>query len=257
MIEESQAKMTEEVFEEMLRAKAHVEPDSLRTLLDLVAIGIANGTWRNSCIEDWHAEARLSDGDMMRINSHTTDGIRRRLAKWTAELGITSASSTALARIDIEDVTDVALRLFRWMTNPKRKLPIGITLGDLARTAEDLMEYEGHADRSLGGFVGQMEDRGVRFGLLRTAAHGALACPHWWRHPAWPALVERYVDILDIPTDSFWGPDGEWRARLGAEPDSMQDRAALAATLLSAPWKLDNGAADWIADSGIRYVSVT
>jgi hypothetical protein len=254
-IEEAHARMTEELLEEMLRAKASVEPDDLATLLDLVAIGITNGTWRNSCVENWHAERRLSDGDMMRINSHTTDAIRRRLARWTTDFAITSASSIALAKIDAEDADALAIRLFRWMTNPKRALPIGITLGELARTAADLEEYEDHADRSLGGFAGQMEDRGVRFGLLRTACHGALACSSWWRHPAWPALVERYVSVLDNPTDPHWGSDGEWRTKLGAEPHSMRDRAALRATLLKAPWKLDDSAAEWITNSGLRYVS--
>ncbi|WP_328914441.1 MULTISPECIES: hypothetical protein [unclassified Streptomyces] len=255
MIEEAQAMMTEEVFEEMLRTKAAVEPDNLATLLDLVAIGITNGTWRNSCIEGWHADGRLSDGDMMRINSHTTDAIRRRLARWTTECGITSANSTSLAKVDVEDVDAFAIRLFRWVTNPKRRLPIGITLGELARTAKDLKEYEDHADRSLGGFAGQMEDKGVRFGLLRTACHGALACSSWWKHPAWPALVERYVSVLDRPTDPHWGPDGEWRTKLGAEPHSVQDRAALRTALLKAPWKLDESAAEWITNSGIRYLS--
>ncbi|MFI6694580.1 hypothetical protein ACIBLA_23025 [Streptomyces sp. NPDC050433] len=72
MIEEAQAMMTEELLEETLRTKANVDPDNLATLLDLVAIGITNSTWRNSCVENWHAEGRLSDGEMMRINSHTT-----------------------------------------------------------------------------------------------------------------------------------------------------------------------------------------
>ncbi|MFD4696548.1 hypothetical protein [Streptomyces niveus] len=161
-IEEAQARMTEELFEETLRAKINFEPDDLGTLLDLVAIGITNSTWRNSCVENWHAEGRLSDGDMMRINSHTTDAIRRRLARWTTEIGITSASGIALAEVDMEEVDTFAIRLFRWTTNPKRKLTIGITLGELARTAEDLREYEDHADLHLGGFAGQMEDRGVR-----------------------------------------------------------------------------------------------
>jgi hypothetical protein len=257
MIEEAQARGTDYVFEKTLRTKANVDPNNLATVLDLVAIGITNGTWRNSCVEDWHAEGRLSDGDMTRTNSHTTDAIRRRLARWTTEFGIKSASSAALAEVNVEDVDVIAIRLFRWMTNPKRKLSIGVTLGELARTAEDVKEYEEHPDRSFSGFVGQMEGRGVRFGLLRTACHGALACSHWWKHPAWPTLVERYVSVLDIPTDPHWGPDGEWHAKLGTEPDSMRDGTVLAAMLLKTPWKLDDSAAEWITNSGFRYTSPT
>ncbi|MEV4452568.1 hypothetical protein [Streptomyces mirabilis] len=254
MIQEAQERMTEEVFEETLRSQAHVEPDDLNVLLDVLALGITNSAWRNSCVENWHAEGRLSDGDMMRINTYTTDGIRRRLTGWTTEFGITSASSAALEEVDGEDADVLAGRLFRWLTNPGRKLPVGMTLGELARTKEDLNEYEDHADRSLGAFVGQMEDRGVRFGLLRTACHGALACAQWWLHPTWPDRVERFVSVLDSPTDTHWGPDGAWRKKLGAEPPSVHDRGVLRATLLKAPWKLDGGAAEWITSAGIGYV---
>ncbi|MFE5326249.1 hypothetical protein ACFRCG_07645 [Embleya sp. NPDC056575] len=255
MIQEAREAMTEELFEEAIRTRANVEPDDLATLLDLLALGITNGAWRNSCVENWHADGRLSDGDMMRINSHTTDGIRRRLIGWTTEYGITSAEASALAQVDAEDAGVLAARLFRWLTNPRRKLPTGITLGELARTGEDLAEYQDHADRTLGGFVGLMEDKGVRFGLLRTASHGALSCARWWAHPAWPALVEHFASALDEPTHSHWGPDGQWRTKLGVEPVSMQDRHVLRATLLAAPWKLDGDAAEWITNAGIGYMS--
>ncbi|WP_406294362.1 hypothetical protein OG948_05855 [Embleya sp. NBC_00888] len=257
MIQEAQEAMTEELFEEAIRTRANVEPDDLTTLLDLLALGITNGAWRNSCVENWHADGRLSDGDMMRINSHTTDGIRRRLTGWTTEYGITSAEASALAQVDAEDAGVLATRLFRWLTNPRRKLPTGITLGELARTGEDLAEYQDHADRTLGGFVGLMEDKGVRFGLLRTASHGALSCARWWAHPAWLDLVERFVSALDEPTHSHWGPDGQWRTKLGVEPVSVQDRHTLRATLLAAPWKLDGDAAEWITNAGIGYMSPT
>ncbi|MFF2199689.1 hypothetical protein [Streptomyces sp. NPDC058145] len=256
VIEEAQAMMTDGVMEETLRDKAGVEPSHLPTLLDLVAIGVTNGAWRNSCIENWHAEGRLSDGDMMRINSYTTDAIRRRLQGWCIESGITSASSTALAKIDVEDVDVLAGRLFRWLTNAERRLPTGMTLGELAGSVEDLEEYEDHADRVLGGFVGQMEEKGVRFGLLCTACHGALACSRWWAHPTWPDRVEHFIRVLGDATDSHWGPNGERRERLGAEPLTVQDHYVLRATLLESPWKLDPTAAEWIVAAGIGYLNV-
>ncbi|MFF7185721.1 hypothetical protein ACFZAR_10820 [Streptomyces sp. NPDC008222] len=255
MLQEAQAMMTDEVMEETLRSKAGVDPSRLPTLLDLVAIGVTNGAWRNSCIENWHAEGRLSDGDMMRINSYTTDAMRRRLNGWCIESGITSASSTALAGIDAEDVVVLAGRLFRWLTNAERRLPTGMTLGELARSVEDLEEYEDHADRFLGSFTGQMEDKGVRFGLLRTACHGALACPQWWAHPTWPDRVDRFIRILDDVTDPHWGSNGERRGRLGTEPPTAQDHDILRATLLESPWKLDPPAAEWIVDAGIGYLT--
>ncbi|MFD9935556.1 hypothetical protein ACFWZ6_20740 [Streptomyces massasporeus] len=255
MIQEAQAMMTDEVMEETLRSKAGVDPSHLATLLDLVAIGITNGAWRNSCVENWHAEGRLSDGDMMRINSYTTDAVRRRLKGWCIEAGITSASSSALEGTDVEDVDVLVGRIFRWLTNGERRLPTGMTLGELARSREDLEEYEDHADRALSDFTGQMEDKGVRFGLLRTACHGALACSQWWAHPTWPERVERFIRVLDDATEPHWGSNGERRERLSVEPPSVEDRDILRSALLESPWKLDPTAAEWIVDAGIGYLT--
>ena len=248
-----QARMTEETFEEML-ARAGVEPANLAALLDVLAIGITNGTWRNSCVENWHAEGRLSDGDMMRINSHTTHGVRQRLLGWAKEFGISTGTREELAELTVEDADTLGFRLFRWFTNPGRRLPTHATLGQLAGTEDDLDEYREHADQSLRGFIAQMEDRGVRFGLLHTAAHGALAGEHWWGHPTWAARVDLFMAALDNPEDSHWGPNAEYRHRLPPQPTGLHDRTALRATLLEAPWELDSATANWITDASIRYL---
>lgn len=252
-IDEAQAMMTEGVFEEML-AKAGTDPADLAALLDVLAIGITNSAWRNGCVEDWHAEGRLSDGDMMRVNSHTTRGVRQRLRGWTREFGISTSTAEGLVGLTVEDADALGYRLFRWLTNPERKLATGATLADLARTEADLDEYVEHADQSLRGFVTQMEGKGVRFGLLRTACHGALACQQWWGHPSWPARVDQFIAMLDNPEDTNWGPDAEYRERLLPEPPGLQDRSALSATLLKAPWELDSATAEWITDAGIGYL---
>lgn len=255
MIEEAQAMMTEELFEEVLRTQAKVDPADLNALLDVLALGITNSAWRNSCVENWHAEGRLSDGDMMRINSRTTHGVRRRLTGWTTEFGITSGSSAALAEVTVEDMDVLANRIFRWLTNPERKLPTGMTLSELAQSKEDLDEFEDHAARRLGGFSGQMEEKGVRFGLLYTACHGALACSQWWAHPTWPDRVQRFITVLDNPADPHWGPDGDWRKRLQAEPPAIRERGSLHVMLLRSPWKLGAEAAEWITGAGIGYLA--
>jgi len=69
------------------------------------------------------------------------------------------------------------VRVYRWPVNPHRKLVTGVTLAELA--GDDLPRYEDDAELRLEGFAKQAADRGARFGLARTAAHGALACPHW------------------------------------------------------------------------------
>ncbi|MFE6750303.1 hypothetical protein ACFVGM_30930 [Kitasatospora purpeofusca] len=253
-IDEVQARMTEEVFERML-AKAEVDPADLAALLDVLAIGITNSAWRNGCVENWHAEGRLSDGDMMRVNSHTTHGVRQRVRGWTREFSVSTSTGEGLAGLAVEDADALGYRLFRWLTNPERKLATGATLGELAKTEADLDEYVEHADQSLRGFIAQMEDKGVRFGLLRTACHGALACQQWWGHPTWPARVDRFMAMLDNPEDDQWGPNATYRERLLPEPSGLRDRSALRATLLKAPWELDSTTADWITDAGIGYLT--
>src|SRR5215472_7439314 len=44
----------------------------LGPVLDLAAIGLVNGAWRNTCVGTWHVQGRMRDGDMLRVNSHTT-----------------------------------------------------------------------------------------------------------------------------------------------------------------------------------------
>jgi len=75
---------------------------------------------------------------------------------------------------------------------------------------------ETDADEALTAFVYQAEDRGVGFAFRRAAAHGGLACRHWWGHPAWPELVDRFIRALDDPGDPHWGDNGEFRVRLRA-----------------------------------------
>ena len=67
--------------------------------------------------------------------------------------------------------------------------PVEQAIKERQLAGDDLPEYEADADDTLSAFGGQAEDRGVRFGFARTAAHGALACSHWWGHPYWAIRV--------------------------------------------------------------------
>ncbi|GAB3002926.1 hypothetical protein [Saccharothrix stipae] len=63
----------ENLVEAMLRHQVGIDPDHVGAVLDLAAVGLVNSAWRNSPVEDWHAgDGPLSDGDMLRINAHTT-----------------------------------------------------------------------------------------------------------------------------------------------------------------------------------------
>jgi hypothetical protein len=192
-------------------------------LADLAAIGLVNGAWRNTCVENWRAEGRLRDGDMLRVNSHTTWRVRQLMRRWMRETGLDAAApASALDDLTADDVWWLARRLYQWLASPSRRLPAGVTLAQLA--GADLTECENDADECLSALAAQAEDRGARFGFLRTAAHGGLACSHWWGHPHWPAQVEQFMKALGNPADDHWGPSGEYRARLPAEPADVRVR---------------------------------
>src|SRR6266511_6323170 len=55
-----------------LRQEIGVDPNDAAVILNLAAIGITNGAWHNSQVEDWHGEGRIHDGGMLRTNVATT-----------------------------------------------------------------------------------------------------------------------------------------------------------------------------------------
>ncbi|MGW7610327.1 hypothetical protein ACWGKW_24210 [Streptomyces sp. NPDC054766] len=246
--------LTDEVLESLIRMQVDVDPGDLSALLDLVALGITVKAWRNSPVEDWHAEGRLSDSDMMRLNSHTTQAIRRRLAGWAIEFNVSSASSSSLAAVDVESVRALSALLIRWLVRSDRKLPTGMTLGDLARSKAEMEAYKEHVSLQLDLLVRSAETQGVRFGLLSVAAQSLMFCSSWWLHPTWADRVERFVSMLDCPTDPFWGEGGNRLKKLGAQPASVQDRSGLRSSLLTAPWELDATTAKWVTNAGIGAV---
>lgn len=243
----------ERLIGEMLRERAGIDPGRLGPVIDLAALGLVNSAWRNTCVEHWHAGGRMHDGDMMRVNSHMTWRTRQILHRWMTEVGLVADGPlSALDDVAAEDVEWLAIRVFRWLVNPRRRLITGVTLAELARGG--LRKYEDDADLRLGGFVGQAADRGARFGMARTAAHGALACPHWWGHPRWPDLVDRLLLALDDPADKHWGQGGEFRKRLPPEPAVVADRKLLRQVLRSRPWDLTSESATWLVTAGIGHL---
>lgn len=246
----------EQLITELLRERGGIDPGALGPVLDLAALGLVNGAWRNTCVENWHAEGRMRDGDMLRVNSHTTWRVRQLVRRWMRETGLEAADpASALEGITEDEVWWLARRLYQWLVNPARKMPTGVTLAQLA--GDDLPGYQDDADGALSAFGAQAEDRGVRLGFARTAAHGALACSHWWGHPYWAIRVDRFMKALDNPADDHWGAGGEHRTRLSAEPPDVADRTRLRRLLLSRPWDLSTDTAQWLIRAGIRYATVS
>ena len=115
----------------MLREQGGIDPGRLGPVIDLAALGLVNAAWRNTCIEDWHAGGRMHDGDMMRVNSHMTWRARQILRRWTAENGLAADGPlSAVDSIPAQDIEWLAVRVYRWLVNPHRKLVTGITLAD-------------------------------------------------------------------------------------------------------------------------------
>jgi hypothetical protein len=240
----------EELLEGILRDRVGVDPQSLRLILRLTAIGLVNSAWRNTCVEGWHAEGRLSDGDMLRISSQMTWRMDQMLWRWRAEMGIApDALACSLDEIGFDDLLLLGGRICQWIVSPRRRLATGVALGEVAQ--DGLHRLEEDSDELLTDFVYQAEGRVAGFAFRRAAAHGGLACRHWWGHPAWPDLVDIFVRILDDHEDPHWGDGGEFRAGLLAEPVAVRDRAGLRQALLRRPWDLDPGSAQWIVAAGI------
>ncbi|WTW93477.1 hypothetical protein OG216_08865 [Streptomycetaceae bacterium NBC_01309] len=224
----------------------------MTSVLDLAALGLTNGAWRNTCVENWHAEGRLSDGDMLRINTRTTHGIRQRLRGWLNECGFAATDDAdVMDEAHPEDIDRLVTRIFAWLTKPTRQLPTGATLDALA--GADRETYEAGADEALSGVAELADEEGAAFALRRAAAHGAGTCARWWGHPAWPGRIERPMVALDDPADEHWGSRGEFHLRLTPEPDAVRDRSALRRLLLGKPWELDSDSAQWLVSAGIGY----
>jgi len=243
----------DELIAQILRNQVGIDPRSLRPILRLAALGLVNSAWRNTDVENWHAEGRLHDGDMLRVSSHMSWRLDQLLRRWRTQMRIApNAPAHSLDEIGFDDFRWLGGRIYQWIVNPGRRLPTGTTLLDLAR--ENLPRLENDADEALTAFVYQAEDRGVGFAFRRAAAHGGLACRHWWGHPDWPELVDRFIRTLDDPGDPHWGDNGEFRVRLRAEPATVQDRNSLRRMLLQQPWALDFSSAQWIVAAGIGYL---
>lgn len=244
------------VVEAMLSHQAGVDPHHLGTVVDLAAVGMVKHVWRNSPVEDWHAgESALHDGDMLRINAHTTWKVRQILRRWVGDAGLDSAGLTdQLEMVGLELVEELFPRLFAWMVNPVRRLPTGQTLADLAvANGGDLDEFEDHADRTMGAYCQVVEEDGAVMCFWRAAAAGGVGCRNWWGTPPWPRIVDRFLEVLDQPGHEHWGSHGELHARLPAEPPQVADRGDLAHILRERPWQLDTDAADWVISAGIGF----
>lgn len=216
---------TMETLEAFCREHLCLAPDD-GTIPDLAAIGVMNGAWRNSPLEDWHAEGRIGDADMFRTNVATTKLVR---------------PFVSLDAIDTDAV-------FETLTAPDRLLPTGATVAELA--GEGLEEMWDHVEMQLMILDSSAERDGGRFTVLRAALHGGLACSHWWGTPWWPDIVREFIEVINDPDSAHWT---DWRPYSVVEPkpSQVQRDDDLMALLLDRPENLTTDAAGWCLESGI------
>jgi hypothetical protein len=238
----------------LFRDNLAVDPDDVGVVLDLAAIGITNGAWRNSPVERWHGEGRIDDGGMLRANVATTKLVRQVLGEVLLDDVVAGelVDVDQVADADMGLVDELFVALFEALADPDRVLPDGRTLLELAR--ENLDELVDHTDGALGAVVAIAERDGLDVALLRAGLHGGLACAHWWGTPWWPDIVEEFLARLDDPQHRHWGDDGERYAQLPVPPPEVADRSVLGSTLLRAPEELSAAGARFCVAAGIGFL---
>ena len=227
-----------ESLQELLSEQG-IHPDDVATLVKLAPLALTHMCWRNSVLEDWHAEPSkpLSDADMFRANVETTKLFGNALAGWVHDSELRQGACLAdVAQLDpasfasyLEDAIDDA-------TSGARCLPHGARLAEIA--GEELEELQNHAYVQLDGLEAAANVRGLDTVLLFLASRGDGA---WWGGRWWPWIVDRWLLLLDDPTDAFWRGD----RHPGNPPARGEDRAWLRRTLLSAPEQLTDDVAGW------------
>ncbi len=234
-----------------LQGQFGLDASSPRQVLRLADLGVVVTAWRNGPIEDIHARlGGLSDGELLRINSHTTWRVRGITGRWLREVGFGERGNQSRGwSICHEDLETLVSRWYRWVANPNRVLPGGAPLHDSAGVK--LEEVQLHAERALFALLPLARRYGVDAALLSLALQGAVFAGHWWGHPRWPNLVERFIRSLDHPHKSEGISEIDWVGLQTPEPPEVSDRPYLAGVLLAAPWQLQTATADWLIKAGI------
>lgn len=219
-----------------------VDPDDREVMLDMVAVAMTAMAWRNTVMEDWHAEGRLADHEMMRANAQTTRIARQALTECGVAHGQwTSAAAAARFRRAVT-------QFFRKGFGADRILPDGRTLSSLGQ--EELPALRDHAERWLLGKSELTDQHGLSTTVLLFAIIALSTNSHWWLMPTWPAHVNAFRAKLADPADQHW----KVSPHPGPVPAPVDTRDELARLLLSGPDLLPAEVADYCIRASIGYV---
>lgn len=225
------------------------EPD-LELVTRLASVGITLDAWRDSPVEDWHAEGRVTDAEMLRINSLTTWEVLEAVRTWCADYGLNPEGTLDdLDEIDSEAFDDLAVDLLGGITDRTRVLANYESLWEFA--GDDIDDLREHAESVFGMMMSDCDEHGAAHPILRAALRGADS--KWWGTHHWPTRIDTFIAALGDPAHRHWrGPVGYPQTI----PPMAQDRGRLEHLLLEKPWDLDNDTARWVIQHGLNYAIV-
>lgn len=230
-------------------------------VLDLAAVGAVKVAWRDSPVEDWHADSenRIWDSDMMRANVAMTRLVRELLHTHAAAAGGLLPSDS---RWPGSEPVEMFGEICTVISDPHRLLPDGRSLAELAPDQGELDLFVEHVRACGRGWTGLARFHSVEAVVLALAVLGVQRCRHWWLAPGWPEVVEEFMRCLKCP-DRWYHPvitaaaagvarpveladDDELRRRLEAGPDllSAEHAAYCVQAGLNAAFRIHVGALD-------------
>ncbi|MFE9693635.1 hypothetical protein [Micromonospora sp. NPDC005806] len=252
-----------------LLAQHGFDPDNLVQMIDMAAVGITVRWWRNTVVEDWHAGrdiGALSDADMYRINTHTTAKVRDRLRTWCRQQGVHTMSEIADA--DRDSLEAVVYNLYRWLTNPKRRLITGLTIYEVvARTLAnarahpdgdvpddvtpdtEITAYREQVNMAAGYLLVCMDEHDPRSVFYTPAVASTTWATGWWCTPGYPSHVAAVFAALNNPDHEFW------RGKPLPPPPAGTDLAKVQKLMVNRPWTVSEEVCEWLINEvGEHYI---
>lgn len=218
--------------ERLLRGMGVIGDDRLRWAAAVGAVQMLIRRSEDSLWEQWHSEHYgLSDGEMMRANTAMTRLVH--------------------SALDLEANTRW-VRVAALLTDPQRQLPDGRTLLQYAGP-------DGLADlqlevRATGEHLARMQRQlGPRGTAVMTAAMTGVWGNRWFGMPAWPRIVETFVEAVADPAHRHWRGPQNYPAP-ESRPPLIEDTEELHRLLLAGPDHLDAESADWCIQALLPYV---
>jgi len=225
-----------------------VDPLDRTEVLDLAAVAITRLAWRDSPIEDWHADpdSRISDPELMRANAATT-----RLIRCLLELQVPEAPDKPTDAVQCHtDADELFASIGHALAAPDRRLPDTRTVGELSPGRIELASYQDHVAEITREWTNAANQLGTHALLVLLAVTAASTCRDWWLAPGWPDVVAEFIACVKDP-ERAGSPAITTRLRTLARPAQASDPDQLRRLLLAGPDRLDIETASFCLRTGL------